>query len=258
MKSVSLQKYLQNTGFDSRRNIRRIINEGKLEVNGSIIKDPKYLVDKNHDKITYRNKTLNLKIEKKVYFIFNKPYGVVSTLSDPQKRITLKDYLKKIKERVYPAGRLDFHSEGLLLLTNDGDFTNFIISTKNKIPKIYLIKVKGLITEKEKEKMKTKGVFIEGSKIKPLDIQFIRKTHKNNSWFRVTLIEGKKHVIRKLFQYSGHPVEKLKRTGIGNIKLKKLPPGHWKELTKGDIEGFKKRYNYTEKKTHTVDNEKNI
>ncbi|MCK4944619.1 MAG: hypothetical protein KAS65_13635, partial [Candidatus Aminicenantes bacterium] len=100
-------------------------------------------------------------------------------------------------------------------------------------------------------------IFMEGRKIRPLEIKRVKKTPGNNSWVQVTIIEGKKHVIRKLFQYTGHPVEKLKRIAIGNIKLKTLPPGHWRELTKEEIEGFKKQYDYTGKKTHTVNNKKN-
>ena len=244
MNTLTLQKYLQSSGFDSRRNIRKLINEGKLKVNGKVIRDPNYLIDKTRDKINYRNKPLQLNVEKKVYFIFNKPPGVISTLSDPQKRFTLKDYIKKIKERVYPVGRLDFNSEGLILLTNDGDLTQFVISVKNKIPKSYLVKIKGILNEESILKLKTKGIFMEGRKVRPLEVKKVKKTPGNNSWVQVTIIEGKKHVIRKLFQYTGHPVEKLKRIAIGNIKLKSLPPGHWRELRIEEIEGFKRKFAY--------------
>jgi pseudouridine synthase len=244
MNTLSIQKYLQSAGFDSRRNIRKLINEGKLKVNGKVIRDPNYLIEKTRDKISYRNKVLQLKVENKTYFIFNKPPGVISTLSDPQKRFTLKDYIKKIKERVYPVGRLDYNSEGLILLTNDGDLTQFIISVKNKIPKSYLIKIKGILNEESILKLKNKGIFMEGRKIRPLEVKMLKKTPGNNSWVQVTIIEGKKHVIRKLFQYAGHPVEKLKRIAIGNIKLKNLPPGHWRELKKEEIEGFKRKFAY--------------
>jgi 23S rRNA pseudouridine2605 synthase len=241
---LKLQKAIQAAGFDSRRNIRKGIADGDFKVNNTVITDPNFLVDISKDTIRFRDKKLKLKVEKKVYYIFNKPYGVVSTLQDPEGRPTLKDYIGKIKERVYPVGRLDYHSEGLILLTNDGELTNFIISPRNEIPKVYKIKIKGVLKDEERRKLLTKGVFLEGSRVKPQKIEFIRKTTRNNSWIQVTVIEGKKHVIRKLFKYSGHPVEKLKRMAIGTIKLKKLPSGQWEELPENDLEIFKTRYNF--------------
>jgi len=243
MTVITLQKALQDSGFDSRRNIRKFIAEGKFHINGTLVKSPHAPVVLNTDKITFENKKIKLILAKKSYFIFNKPYGVVSTLHDPQKRITLKDFIKKIDERVYPVGRLDFHSEGLIILTNDGDFTNFVISAKNKVPKIYTVKIKGLLSTEKKKKLLSKGISIDGFRIKPLQLKTIKKTERN-SWIKIIIIEGKKHIIRKMFQYSGHPVEKLKRIGIGNIKLKKLPSGHWRELPEEEIDSFKKKYRY--------------
>jgi len=244
MSKLKLQKAIQSAGLDSRRKIRKGIADGDFKVNNTVISDPNFLVDISKDTIRYRDKKLKLKIEKKSYFVFNKPDGVISTLEDPQGRPTIKDYIGKIRERVYPVGRLDYHSEGLILLTNDGDLTNFIISPRNKIPKVYNVKIKGVLSDIEKRKLLTKGIFIEGSRVKPLDIVYIRKTKQNNSWIRVTVIEGKKHIIRKVFQYTGHPVERLKRVAIGTIKLKKLPPGHWQELTPPELEIFKNRYHF--------------
>ena len=244
MSRLKLQKAIQAAGFDSRRNIRKGIVDGDFKINNAIVTDPNFLVDVTKDTMRYMGKKIKIKIEKKSYFIFNKPYGIVSTLQDPQGRPTIKDFIGKIKERVYPVGRLDYHSEGLMLLTNDGELTNFVISPKNKIPKIYKIKIKGVLSEEKRRKLLTKGIFIEGSRVKPLKVDFIRKTAQNNSWVRVTIIEGKKHIIRNAFKYSGHPVEKLKRVAIGTIKLKKLPSGHWKELPKEELEFFKKKYNF--------------
>jgi pseudouridine synthase len=244
MSRLKLQKAIQAAGFDSRRNIRKGIADGDFKVNNVIVTDPNFLVDVTKDTIRYLDKKIKIKIEKKSYYIFNKPYGVISTLQDPQGRPTIKDFIVKIKERVYPVGRLDYHSEGLILLTNDGELTNFIISPKNKIPKVYKIKIKGVLSEEKRLKLLSKGIFIEGSRVKPLKIDIISKTTHNNSWLRVTIIEGKKHIIRNAFKYSGHPVEKLKRVAIGTIKLKKLPSGHWKELPKEELEFFKKKYNF--------------
>jgi 23S rRNA pseudouridine2605 synthase len=244
MSIIKLQKAIQAAGFDSRRKIRQGIADGDYKVNNTVITDPNFLVDIKKDTIRYREKKLKLQVEKNVYFIFNKPDGVISTLDDPQGRATVKDFVGKIKERVYPVGRLDYHSEGLILLTNDGELTNFIISPRNQIPKVYNIKIKGILSEEERRKLISRGMHIEGDRIKPLEIEYIRKTNQNNSWIKVTIIEGKKHIIRKFFKYSGHPVERLKRVAIGTIRLKKLPMGHWKELSPMELEIFKKRYHF--------------
>lgn len=244
MSMIKLQKAIQAAGFDSRRKIRSGIADGDFKVNNTVITDPNFLVDLGKDTIRYRDKKLKLQLENNVYYIFNKPDGVISTLEDPQGRATVKDFIGKIKERVYPVGRLDYHSEGLILLTNDGELTNFIISPRNQIPKVYNIKIKGILGEEERRKLLTKGMYLEGSRIKPLEIEYIRKTNQNNSWIKVTIIEGKKHIIRKVFKYSGHPVERLKRVAIGSIKLKKLPVGHWIELSPQELEIFKKRHHF--------------
>lgn len=244
MSKLKLQKAVQAAGFDSRRAIRKLIHEGKFKVNDRVVTDPNYLIDPDKDSIKLKNKKIEIKPEVISYFIFNKPYGVISTLNDPRGRPTIMEFIDKIKERVYPVGRLDYHSEGLILLTNDGDLTNFIISPKNKVPKLYRVKIKGILKEAEITKLKTKGLFVEGTRIKPLNISFIRKTKGNNSWYDITIIEGKKHILRNMFKYFGHPVEKLQRRAIGTIKLKKLPVGHWRELSTEEVSQFKKEYNF--------------
>ncbi|MCP5049522.1 MAG: rRNA pseudouridine synthase [bacterium] len=246
MAEEKLQKVLQAAGAGSRRNLREQIHEGRFKVNNRVVTDPNFPVDISKDNLRFDDKKIKIKIEKISYYIFHKPYGVVSTLEDPQGRPTIKEFLTKIRERVYPVGRLDYHSEGLILLTNDGELTNFIISPKNKIPKVYMLKIKGVLKEEERTKLKTKGIHLEGTRVKPLNIDFVKKTAHNNSWIRVTILEGKKHILRKVFKYSGHPVEKLKRVSIGSFRLHKLPAGHWREVTKEELEEFKKAHNYRE------------
>ncbi len=238
---MQLQKYLQEIGLDNRRNIRQYIREGLIKVNNEVIKDPKFEVSVNRDKLHYRGKLIRLKLQQKVYFVFNKPVGVVSTLNDPQGRLSLKEFVKGIKFRVYPVGRLDYNSEGLMILTNDGEFTNHVLKPKNKIPKVYQVKIKGVLSEKSKEKMQ-RGFVLDGRRLMPFKLMFMRKTKQGNSWWNVTIFEGKKHIIRKVFKYSGYPVEKLKRIAIGNIKLKKLKPGFLRELHPLEIEQFKRKY----------------
>lgn len=238
---MQLQKYLQEIGLDNRRNIRQYIREGLIKVNNEVIKDPKFEVNVNKDKLHFKGKLIKLKLQQKVYYIFNKPVGVISTLNDPQGRLSLKEFIKGIKFRVYPVGRLDYNSEGLMILTNDGEFTNHVLKPKNKIPKVYQVKIKGVLSERNKEKMQ-RGFVLDGRRLMPFKLRFMRNTKHGNSWWTVTIFEGKKHIIRKVFKYSGYPVEKLKRVAIGNIKLKKLKSGFLRELTPLEIELFKKKY----------------
>lgn len=243
---MKLQKALQAAGLDNRRSLRKSIADGEIKVNNMVIQDPNFMVDISKDIIRRLDKKIKLHIEKKSYYIFNKPDGVISTLDDPEGRSTVKDFITGIKERVYPVGRLDYHSEGLILLTNDGDLTNFIISPRNRVPKVYNIKIKGVLSEEERKKLVNKGIHIEGSRVKPLSIEFIKKTAHNNSWIQVVIVEGKKHILRKVFKYTGHPVEKLKRIAVGAFKLKKLPTGYWRELSKDEVAIFKQKYGFKE------------
>jgi len=244
MNRMKLQKALQAAGLDNRRNIRKGIADGEFKVNNTVIQDPNFMVDISKDVIRRLDRKIKLHVEKKSYYIFNKPDGVMTTLDDPEGRPTVKDFIAGIKERVYPVGRLDYHSEGLILLTNDGELANFVISPRNKVPKVYNIKIKGALSEEERKKLLSKGIHIEGSRVKPLSIEFIRKTARNNSWIQVVIVEGKKHILRKVFKYTGHPVEKLKRVAVGDIKLKKLPVGYWRELTKEEVDTFKQKHGF--------------
>jgi len=242
MNKFKLMKALQAAGLDSRRSLRKLIQEGEFTVNGVKVTDPNFPVDPSEDAILLRGKRLKIKLQAPAYFIFNKPAGVVSTLSDPESRPTIKHFIGKIKERVYPVGRLDFHSEGLILLTNDGELTNAIISPRNHIPKQYLVKIKGILSDEEIDRIKTRGALVDGSRLKPLKLETFKKTAQGNSWVNIIIIEGKKHILRKMFLYGGHPVEKLKRVAIGTIKLGKLPTGHWRELTAREIAQFRSSY----------------
>ncbi|HSQ36126.1 MAG TPA: pseudouridine synthase [Candidatus Binatia bacterium] len=245
MKEIKLQKFLQNCGLASRRDIRQWIHDGKFKVNLHTVTDPNFMVKVPGDRIQFGRKLLKLQMQVKSYFILNKPVGVVSTLSDPQERATITQFTARIKERVYPVGRLDFNSDGLMLLTNDGELANFIISAKNQVPKTYLLKIKGELSPQTQKKLE-KGVFLEGERLNPFVIEPVKMTSSGNSWLKVTITEGKKHILRNAFKYSGHPVEKLRRIAIGNINLKNLPLGEWRELSDWEIAAFKKKYNFPE------------
>ncbi len=245
MKETKLMKYLQDCGLASRRDIRQWIHEGRFRVKGRVVTDPNYPVRFPADPVHMGGKLLKLVPQQKSYFIFNKPTGVVSTLADPEGRPTVRDYIGRIRERVYPVGRLDFNSDGLLLLTNDGELANFILAARNGVPKAYLLKIKGTLSEATRKKLE-RGIFLEGERLNPFTIEEMSATASGNSWLRVTINEGKKHILRKAFKYSGHPVEKLRRVTIGTLNLGKLPLGEWRELREAEVETFKKQYHYRE------------
>ena len=245
MKELKLQKYLQECGVASRRDIRQWIHDGRFQVKGRVVTDPNFPVRFPGDTVHLNGKLLKLSPQGKSYFAFNKPVGVVSTLADPEGRSTVSAYIGRIRERVYPVGRLDFNSDGLMLLTNDGELANFIISARNCVPKTYLLKIKGALSEATRKKLE-RGIFLEGERLNPFVIEEVKTTHSGNSWLKVTISEGKKHILRNAFKYSGHPVEKLRRIAIGTLTLGKLPLGEWRELREFEVAAFKRAYKFPE------------
>jgi 23S rRNA pseudouridine2605 synthase len=243
MKERKLQKYLQECGLASRRDIRQWIHEGRIQVRGRVVTDPNFPVRFPGDPVHVDGRPLRLAPRGKSYFILNKPAGVVSTLDDPEGRPTVRSLIGRIRERVYPVGRLDFHSDGLMLLTNDGELANFILAARNQVPKTYLLKVKGAPSEATRKKLE-RGIFLEGERLNPFVIEEVKATAGGNSWLRVTITEGKKHILRNAFKYSGHPVEKLRRLAIGSITLGKLPLGEWRELRDDEVAAFKRKFKF--------------
>lgn len=235
---VRLQKAIADAGIASRREAEKIIQEGRVTVNGKLVTELGFKVDPLNDHIKVDGKLIK-KVDRLIYIAFNKPKEVMCTTYDPEGRVTIFDMIeKKVKERVWPVGRLDYHSEGLILLTNDGELTLRLTHPKYKVEKVYEVKVKDLPSEEKLNKLR-KGVYLEDGKTLPCEITFIKKT-KENSWFRVVLKEGKRQQIRRMFLRIGHPVMKLKRIAIGPLKLGKLPIGHFRYLTEKEILELKK------------------
>lgn len=173
----------------------------------------------------------------KVYILLNKPKGCISTAFDPQQRETVVDLVKKVRQRVFPVGRLDFDAEGVILLTNDGELTNKLIHPRYKIPKKYLVKVSDAPDEKDIDKLR-KGVHLEDGKTLPADVKFIKKT-ETNSWLEITVYEGRNRLIKRMCFAIGHSVLKLKRIEFAGIKLGNLKPAEYRLLTKKEVEGLK-------------------
>lgn len=231
-----LQKILSEMGITSRRKAEDLIFEGRVTVNGRIATigtkaDPV----KDHIKV---NGKLLIRPEPKVYIMLNKPKNVVTSLHDPEGRPTVKDFLKGVKYRVFPVGRLDYDSEGLLLLTNDGDFAHAVLHPSKKISKTYLVKVKGILEEDEIEKLRA-GVKLVEMITAPAKVKRIRKT-ENNSWLEMTIYEGKKRQIRRMLEKTGHDVLKLKRIRVDGLELGKLEPGTFRYLTPEERDKIKK------------------
>jgi 23S rRNA pseudouridine2605 synthase len=232
-----LQKLIAQAGIASRRAAEELIREGAVTVNGDVVTELGTKADPEKDHIKVRGKLINPDIAKreKTYILLNKPRGYLSSVADPEGRPLVTD-LVKVRGKLHPVGRLDFNSEGLLILTNDGDFTNLVTSSKT-IPKVYEVKVKGIPTEVAIRKL-ARGVRLEdGFKTAPADIKTLKPTEKNG-WYLVTLYEGHNQQIRKMFDSIGHSVVKLRRLSIGQIADERLPVGSYRKLSPQEIESF--------------------
>ncbi len=237
-----LQKLIANAGIASRRHAEELITAGEVTVNGKVMTELGTKADPAKDHIKVRGKLINPAIEKRalVHVLLNKPKGCLSSVSDPEDRPTVLQYLPVSLGRLYPVGRLDFNTEGLLLLTNDGDFTNFITSARNKVQKIYEAKVKGLPTEQAIERLR-RGVTLEdGTRTAPAKIKRVYET-QTNSWFEIILHEGKNQQIRRMFDLIGHSVMKLRRSQIGPLRDDKLKPGTWRKLSAEEVRAITTR-----------------
>jgi len=231
-----IHKILSEMGIASRRKAEDIIKEGRVTVSGRVATIG-MKVDPAREHIKFDGKLLSRR-EPRVYMMFHKPRNVVTSLNDPQGRPTVKDFLKGVKYRVFPVGRLDFDSEGMLFITNDGDFAHAVLHPSKKIPKTYLVKVKGVLEEGEITKLR-KGIKLKKRMTAPAIVKKTKKTEQN-SWLEITIHEGKKRQIRRMLDIIGHPVLKLKRVRIDGIDLGGLEPGAVRHLTSEEINRIKR------------------
>lgn len=234
-----LQKLISQAGIASRRHAEDLILEGVVTVNGEVVTELGTKADPAKDHIKVRGKLINAKLEnrEKVYVLLNKPKGFLSSVADPENRRLVTDLVPESLGKLYPVGRLDYSSEGLIILTNDGEFTNFVTAAKNKIPKTYEVRVKGLPSDKLIENLR-RGIKLEDSfRTAPCEIRLIDKT-ENNAWYEVTLIQGHNQQIRKMFDTIHHSVSRLRRIAIGHVKIEKMPLGAYRLLTPHEVRQF--------------------
>jgi len=232
-----LQKIIAHAGFASRREAEAMIRQGRVTVNGRVVTELGTKADAARDAIKVDGKLIT-RAERHRYILLYKPKEVMTTVDDPQGRRTVIDLVRGVRERIYPVGRLDFQSEGLVLLTNDGELAYKVSHPTHGSVKTYNVKVRGVPEERVIEKLR-RGITIDGRRTLPCRIERIRTTGRNgdegNTWFEVKLEEGRTQQIRKMFQAMGHPVTKLRRVAIGPISDPNLTPGVWRELTGDEV-----------------------
>jgi len=228
-----LQKIVSAAGIASRRKAEQMIVEGRVTVNGAVIVELGSRADLDTDHIKVDGKLLH-RPKDLICIAMNKPTGYVTTVSDPQGRATVMDLIRGVKERVYPVGRLDYASEGLLLLTNDGELANAVTASANHIAKTYLVKVNGTLTADQEEEFRH-GLPVEGRMTRPAGLKLVRRA--DNPWYEIRLFEGRTNQIRMMFRHLGLLVEKLKRVRIGTLSLGPLRPGEFRYL---DLEEMSK------------------
>lgn len=227
-----LQKVIAHAGLASRRKAEELIKEGKVKVNGQVVKELGVKVGPN-DKIEVNE--VPLQKEAPVYFLLYKPRGVISAVSDDKNRKVVIDYFPHIQERIYPIGRLDYDTSGLLLLTNDGEFANALMHPKHEVDKVYVAKVKGIPLRENLKKL-DKGIRLEDGKTAPAKTKVLSvDKRKQTAIVEITIHEGRNRQVRRMFEAIGHPVLKLKRERYGYLTLHGLSAGDARELTPHEV-----------------------
>ncbi len=230
-----LQKIISKCGIASRRKAEEMIAEGLVRVNG-VTATLGMKADLGRDHIKVKGKLIGA-VQSKVYLMFHKPVKCLTASHESEGRPTVKDFLKRVKAQVFPVGRLDFNSEGLLIITNDGEFTNAILHPANKIPKTYRVKIDGVLEDKDIASLE-KGIRLEDGLTAPAKVKTIKRL-KANSWIDITIHEGRKRQVRRMLQSVGHPVTRLIRIRINGLSLGDLKPGEYRYLTPDQVQKLK-------------------
>lgn len=240
---MRIQKYIARAGIASRRKAEEMILDGLVKVNGETLTELGYIVEES-DVVEVSGETI-CGAQKKVYYMMYKPDGYVTTVKDQFDRPCVMDLIgDEVKERIYPAGRLDYHTEGLLILSNDGDFVNAITHPKHKIEKKYLAVINGKLKEESIEKLE-RGVLVDKKKTAPAKV-FLSEIFKDKCLVEITICEGRNRQVRKMFEAVGHHVIELKRVQIGPIELGTLKPGRIRKLNPNEVEALLRAAGKTE------------
>lgn len=236
---IRLQKYIAECGIASRRAAEQMITDGRVKVGKTVVTELGTKVDPDSTKVFIDGKPISL-VKKKYYIALNKPQGYITTVSDQFDRHTVMELVSDITERLYPVGRLDYDSEGLLFLTNDGNFMQRITHPSKKINKTYKVVVKGNPDPLKLAELK-KGIMLDGVKTSPAQVQ-LTKTLENTAELTITISEGRNRQVRRMCESIGHEVIRLTRTSIGGVKLGNIPKGKWRHLTDSELSllGYKK------------------
>lgn len=233
-----IQKVLARAGLASRRASETILQEGRVRINGRVVTELGSRADPSKDKIEVDGR--RIMAEPFVYLVLHKPRLVVSTVHDPEGRATVRQLVAGVPERIHPIGRLDFHTSGTLLLTNDGEFTQGLLHPRCEVPKVYVVKVQGCPTDAELEQWR-RGVQLEGEKTAPCRVRRIRDEDRK-TWLEVTLTEGKNQQIRRMGDATGFPVMRLARLSFAGVTSEGLRPGSWRMLTADELRQLKETY----------------
>ena len=237
MEKIRLQKFIADSGLMSRRAAEEEIKLGNVSVNGHVA-EPGTKVDPAQDNVTLRGKKIALRNSEYTYILLNKPRGYLSSTSDERGRKCVTDLLVGVDARMYPVGRLDLISEGMLLLMDDGDLKNKLTHPSTSLPKIYRVKVGGHVSEEQLDTL-TSPLVIDGYRIKPVDVK-ISSEDESGTVLKMTLTEGRNRQIRKMCELAGLTVRRLCRVSIGNLKLDGLPVGKWRYLEEDEVLYLKK------------------
>jgi len=232
-RSVRLQKFIADCGITSRRKAEELIVQGRVLVNGVVADQLGTKVDPEKDAVSVDGQYVDLKGKEKVYLVLHKPRGYVTTVHDPEGRPTVMDFCTDIAERIYPVGRLDYLSEGLLILTNDGDVANTIMHPKFNVNKVYEVKVFGVVSERLLNTLR-EGTVIEGQRVKPQHVRIIKELPQK-TWLEFRLGEGKNREIRRICEDNGVIVDKLKRVAIGGLSVDGIAPGRYRLFNKKQL-----------------------
>ena len=232
---MRINKYIAQAGIASRRKADQLIESGNVKINGAVMREPGYDV-KEGDKVVVNGRLIEKK-QKLIYVLVNKPMGMVTTASDDKDRATVMDIVNDIDERLFPVGRLDYNTTGALIMTNDGDLTYRVTHPKHELGKTYRVLVKGVLSDERARKLRN-GVDIGGYVTGKAKVKII-KGGAGATVVEITIHEGKNRQVRKMFAAVGNPVQELERIAIGEIRLGHLRPGHYRKLTREEIEYLK-------------------